>query len=206
MSNANKALRVAVFRRNLAATRAALNNGASPNYMYDGDPILLMAAERGNLNIVKELLNRGAHVNARRRPSGFTSLHKAMLFNRPNVVRELLARGANPKLRLFTPIRNNRNRPFQPNALWYGLGTGAYGRPKRSANTLVAEVYGRRMLKPVRARHAENLLAALFHKTVLPEPLVRYIARIGGLKKKVNGPRTLGRTNWSGWTRQNNPS
>lgn len=204
MTNANNALGIAVFRRNLAATRAALNNGASPNSMYQGDTVLTIAAERGNLSIVKELLNRGAHVNARR-PSGFTALHIAMLHNRSNVVRELLARGANPKLRLFRLIRNSRNRLIQPNALWYGLGT-AYGRPKRSANTLVAEVYGRRMLNPVRARHAENLLAALFHKTVLPEPLVRYIARIGGLKKKVNGPRTLGRTNWSGWTRQNNAS
>jgi hypothetical protein len=175
-----------VNRGNLAGVKAALNNGAAPNHRSGGPELkrtpLMLAAQLGHLNIVKELLKRGAHVHARD-GYGQTALMSALYGNHPNVVRELLVRGAKPGHRSFE----------QHGSTLGGYGYHPSGVAKRSANALVASAYGRRMLRPVRQQHAQNLLAALFRTTVLPNSLVRYIAKIGRLQKKQNGPRTLGR-------------
>lgn len=209
-NNPNNLLRRAVSVGNLTAVRAALESGAKPNVrMNHRRTPLMMAADRGNLNIVKELLKKGAFIHARDY-AGQTALHWAVARNRPNVVRELLAKGAKPSHRTTTGLQN-----IQSRALNFGRVPGSWPRIwKSSANALVGSLYGLRWLGTAnkqQKQHASNLLAALFHGTVLPPNIVRHIAQIGSLKKKklneknAQGnplpPRTLGRTNWSGWTR-----
>ena len=52
-----------------------------------------MASQQGHLDVVRELLARGADVNARRN-AGATALHHASWKGHAEVVRELLSRGA----------------------------------------------------------------------------------------------------------------
>jgi hypothetical protein len=65
------------------------------------------AAERGNLNRVRALLNQGVPVNSRD-VRGWTPLHNAAFSGRSNIVQELLRRGAhvNPRSSLYggTPL------------------------------------------------------------------------------------------------------
>jgi ankyrin repeat protein len=176
------------WRGTVADVKAALNRGAKINAKRrgSGQTPLMAAAQTGKLNIVRELLNRGAHIHARD-ASGMTPLMHAVSGNRPNVVRELLRRGAK--------LEHRRPPGFQ--GVQVSALTGYARHPIRGATpgglALVAEGYGRRMLTPVRRQHAQNLLAALFRTHVLPEPLVRYIAQLGRLQKRQNGVRTLGR-------------
>ena len=51
------------------------------------------ASQQGHLDVVRELLARGADANARSN-GGFTALHQASWKGHAEVVRELLARGA----------------------------------------------------------------------------------------------------------------
>ena len=72
-----------------AAVEAADRSGGTP---------LWHASKRGHPFIVRELLNRGANIEAQVRPTHlytFTCLAAACFFGRLGVVRELLARGAN---------------------------------------------------------------------------------------------------------------
>ena len=74
------------------------------------------AAQNGNLNRVKALLNQGVPVNSRTE-YGWTPLHDAARYGRLNIVQELLKRGAhvNPRsIHGYTPlhvaaIANNPN-------------------------------------------------------------------------------------------------
>src|SRR5688500_11448494 len=61
-----------------------------------GTPItaLLFAAEKGNLSIVKYLIDNGASVNDVSRYSGFTALHCASLNGRIEIVKYLIDNGA----------------------------------------------------------------------------------------------------------------
>ena len=64
------------------------------------------AAQNGNLNQVKSLLNQGVPVNSRT-VYGWTPLHDAARYGRLNIVQELLKRGAhvNPRTRSgMTPL------------------------------------------------------------------------------------------------------
>ena len=64
------------------------------------------AAQNGNLNRVKALLNQGVPVNSRTE-YGWTPLHDAARYGRLNIVQELLKRGAhvNPRARSgMTPL------------------------------------------------------------------------------------------------------
>ena len=64
------------------------------------------AAQNGNLNQVKELLNQGVPVNSRN-GAGWTPLHEAAFSGHLSVVQELLRRGAhvNPRAQFgYTPL------------------------------------------------------------------------------------------------------
>jgi len=59
-----------------------------------GKTLLMIAIEYGHLEIVRELLDRGADVNAVRTNTGATPLFFASLYGHLDIVRELLDRGA----------------------------------------------------------------------------------------------------------------
>ena len=80
---------VAIVKRAGAAAIAWKNE--------EGDPVLLVAAARGVAPIVAALLEAGADPNAAA-PGRFTALTAAIDFGDPEIVRMLLAAGANPKV------------------------------------------------------------------------------------------------------------
>ena len=71
---------------NLAAVRAAINRGDPINgkagQMTRTTP-LMAAAQLGHVDVVRELLNRGAHVSARN-AKGMAALHEAVLGAAPS--------------------------------------------------------------------------------------------------------------------------
>jgi|SRR5215213_2843807 len=67
----------------------------------EGYTPLMRAAERGQVNVVRALLKRGAEVDARR-PGGFTALMLAAQKGSLPVVKVLLAAGANPNVSVVT--------------------------------------------------------------------------------------------------------
>lgn len=180
----------AVVRGNLAAVRAALNRGESVNRRA-GEGImttpLMAAAQLGRVNIMRELLNRGAHIHARD-ITGMTPLMHAVFGNRPNAVRLLLERGANPR---------HRAAPGYQGRMRSALTSGTFR--SRAPNALAAETYGRRWLGHPRRRHAANLLSALFtgHAPYVPREIWERTARVGNLQKRSTGPRTLGTLAWN---------
>jgi ankyrin repeat protein len=90
------------------------------------------AAENGNLNRVKELLNQGVPVNARN-AYGFTPLHKAASGGHVNVVKELLRRGAHVNPRNFlgsTPLHTALN----PNVFHALIKAGANPKYRNTIN------------------------------------------------------------------------
>jgi ankyrin repeat protein len=85
-----------------------LKAGADPNDSQpDGVRALVLAAHSGNGNVAALLLEHGADPNAL--DSGYTALHAAILRSDLNLVKALLARGANPNLRMTkgTPMRRD---------------------------------------------------------------------------------------------------
>ena len=70
------------------------------------------AAQNGNLNQVKTLLNQGVPVNSRT-VYGFTPLHYAVLSGNLSVVQELLRRGAH-----VNPRTRNGTTPLYLTAMW----------------------------------------------------------------------------------------
>merc|ERR1712029_1119195 len=60
----------------------------------DGKTALLLASENGHVGIIRELLDRGANIDAQNK-YGLTALHVAANKNHLDVVKELLDRGAN---------------------------------------------------------------------------------------------------------------
>ena len=90
------------------SARLLLNAGADPkDSQPDGVGALVLAAHSGNGNVAALLLERGADPNAF--GSGYTALHAAILRSDLNLVKALLARGANPNLRMTkgTPMRRD---------------------------------------------------------------------------------------------------
>ena len=73
----------------------------------DGVSALVLAAHSGNGPVAALLLEHGADPNAF--GSGYTALHAAVLRSDLNLVKALLARGANPNLRMTkgTPMRRD---------------------------------------------------------------------------------------------------
>jgi ankyrin repeat protein len=85
-----------------------LKAGADANDSQpDGVSALVLAAHSGNGNVAAALLEHGADPDAS--GSGYTALHAAILRSDLNLVKALLARGANPNLRMTrgTPMRRD---------------------------------------------------------------------------------------------------
>jgi ankyrin repeat protein len=90
------------------SARLLLAAGADPNDSQpDGVSALVLAAHSGNGHVAALLLEHGADPNAF--GSGYTALHAAILRSDVNLVKALLARGANPNLRMTkgTPMRRD---------------------------------------------------------------------------------------------------
>lgn len=73
MTTSNDALRDAFARDDLNAFRAALETGANPNLLIDGNPLLMIAVFGDQPEMVDELIKRGADLNAKGF-SGFNAL------------------------------------------------------------------------------------------------------------------------------------
>lgn len=101
----------AVGLGDLEAVKRALRWGADVNgYRFngEGETPLHLAAGAGHINVVRELLDRGADINARNNDKE-TPLHCAALYGRVEVVKELLQRGAEVNVHSFhepMPIRH----------------------------------------------------------------------------------------------------
>jgi uncharacterized protein len=90
------------------SARLLLKAGADPNDSQpDGAGALVLAAHSGNGHVAALLLEHGADPNAL--GSGYTALHAAILRSDLPLVKALLARGANPSLRMTkgTPMRRD---------------------------------------------------------------------------------------------------
>jgi ankyrin repeat protein len=90
------------------SARLLLKAGADPNESQpDGVSALVLAAHSGNGSVASTLLEHGADPDAS--GSGYTALHAAILRSDLSLVKALLARGANPNLRMTkgTAIRRD---------------------------------------------------------------------------------------------------
>jgi ankyrin repeat protein len=90
------------------SARLLLKAGADANDSQpDGVSALVLAAHSGNGSVAALLLEHGADPNAL--GSGYTALHAAILRSDLNLVKALIARGANPNVRMTkgTPMRRD---------------------------------------------------------------------------------------------------
>jgi len=90
------------------SAKLLLEAGADPNDSQpDGVSALVLAAHSGNGQVAALLLAHGADPDAF--GSGYTALHAAVLRSDLNLVKALLARGANPNVRMTkgTPMRRD---------------------------------------------------------------------------------------------------
>jgi len=105
-----KVLTIATANRSYAASMALLDGGADPNIAdATGNTPLHMAAQTGELDLVKKLLAKGAHLNDRTKPGragGFrpaageqTALLLAAMSNHVDVMRALIEAGADTKIK-----------------------------------------------------------------------------------------------------------
>jgi outer membrane protein assembly factor BamB len=93
--DADEALFAAARSGDVAAVRARLDSGASPNAANrHGTTVLMMAADRGHADVVRLLVERGADVNARDRFFGSSPLELALSGRHTELALWLLARGA----------------------------------------------------------------------------------------------------------------
>jgi uncharacterized protein len=92
----------------LESARALLAHGADANdHMPDGISALVLAAHSGQGKVGELLLEKGADPNSAE--IGYTALHAAVLRSDLDLVKALLAHGANPNARMTkgTPIRRD---------------------------------------------------------------------------------------------------
>src|SRR5436305_12162036 len=97
------------------SARVLLAAGADPNdALPDGTSALVLAAHSGQGSVAALLLDKGADPNAF--GTGYSALHAAILRSDVNLVKALLAHGANPNIRMTkgTPIRRDSTDYFLP--------------------------------------------------------------------------------------------
>ena len=90
------------------SAKLLLAAGADPNdSLPDGTSALVLAAHSGHREVALALLDQGADPN--NLGIGYTALHAAILRSDVELVKALLAHGANPNLRMTkaTPVRRN---------------------------------------------------------------------------------------------------
>jgi uncharacterized protein len=106
------------------SVRFLLAAGADINdTLPDGTSALVLAAHSGNGSAANVLLEKGANPNAAE--IGYTALHAAVLRSDLNLVKDLLAHGANPNAQITkgTPLRRNSQDYNLPATL---IGATAY--------------------------------------------------------------------------------
>ena len=92
----------------VGSARVLLAAGADPNdALPDGTSALVLAAHSGQGEVGALLLEKGANPDSV--DAGYTALHAAVLRSDVNLVKALLARGANPNIRMTkgTPLRRD---------------------------------------------------------------------------------------------------
>ncbi len=105
----------AVQEGNIKLVKKFLDTDAGVNDLYFGWSALQIAANKGQLEVVKLLIDRGADINYQHPISKNTALHMAALSNYPEVVKYLISKGAdvNIKLRagvsIIRPLRDEGN-------------------------------------------------------------------------------------------------
>jgi ankyrin repeat protein len=112
------ALLFAARSGDVASARWLLEAGADPNdRLPDGTSALIQAAYSGNSGVAILLLEKGADPNDS--TIGFTALHAAVLKSELDVVKALLAKGANPDALVVrgTPVRRNTTDFYIPGTL-----------------------------------------------------------------------------------------
>jgi ankyrin repeat protein len=117
--------------------RGLLAAGADANSRNaDGEPVLMLAAERSEARVVRLLLNAGADVNGRRTLDGSSVLNQSLVFaaDRPGkvlgVVRLLLNRGAivDKRARAWA-VNWRKNLPYWRRSLGFFTTTQASASP-----------------------------------------------------------------------------
>ncbi len=100
----DSALANAVFHEHCTLASFLLDRGANPNFAnrQSGDTVLMWAAVTGNLTITDLLLRHGANVNAENR-NGYRALYRAASKGHVEVVKMLLAGGAEPRAKTALP-------------------------------------------------------------------------------------------------------
>jgi uncharacterized protein len=144
MDEKTRSLMNAINEQDVLAVERALADGADPNGVQqsfgDRTPLLVIAAEKGEANIVRLLLNAGADPNARAtraRQSMFhddttydddagNAIERAIAYDRYDVVEYMLQRGANADAVMSHALSNERilrlllDRGANPNGPYLG--------------------------------------------------------------------------------------
>ncbi|KAF9179517.1 Glycerophosphocholine phosphodiesterase [Haplosporangium sp. Z 11] len=114
-------LSIACRMGHVEAAKLLLNYGANPDAQdEDGESCLIIAAKNGHVECVKLLIagpQSGARANLelRERYYGWTALHLAAIENHPEVVKVLLAAGANPNVYDYSSWNPHEHAVFAAN-------------------------------------------------------------------------------------------
>jgi ankyrin repeat protein len=93
------ALLMAAKNGNSAIVEKLLSAGADVNdATTSGTTVLMFAAASGQVPLVQKLIEAEARLNAQETSRGETALHFAAAFGRPEVIRVLIAHGADPRI------------------------------------------------------------------------------------------------------------
>ena len=149
--------------------RALVKYGVVPVNSRDqyGFTPLHLASRGGPLNVVQELLKRGAHVNPRSLYRE-TPLHVASIAKRPRIIHALIKAGANPKYRNIYGHRahNIANNRSIPNALktsravtkWQNFHKKSIARKRAPNKNLAEKVFSPKRVKSMMNKYGNNWL------------------------------------------------
>ena len=158
------------------SARVLLDAGAKVNETAaDGNTALVLAAMSGHGQFAAFLLDRGADPDAA--GAGYTALHAAVLQSDPDLVKALLAKGANPNARMMrgSPVPRQT---YQLNLSARDLGATPYA--------LAAKYVEPEIMRLLAAGGAESLLSTNNGTTVL-------MAATGLRRRMRRGPPSVDR-------------